>query len=89
MDHATEVSAARMDLQCTGSILASAAYWMRVLAGIPQDAPIGFAQAILTQRADRGDKTAARKLAEFDEAATAYEGARTALATLIDERTAA
>lgn len=77
-----EISAAWQDVESTGRLVASAAYWMKSTAGIPQDAPIGFAQAILTQRTDRGDEVAARKLREFDEAATAYEGARVALADL-------
>lgn len=77
-----EISAARMELQCTGSILATVAYWMRILAGVPQSASVWYAYTFLQQRAEKGDRAAARKLAEFHEAATAYEGARVALADL-------
>lgn len=77
-----EISAARMDLWCASSVLTNVAYWMKVLTGVPQPASVWYAHCFLHQRAAKGDKTAARKLAEFDKAATAYEGARVALADL-------
>ena len=77
-----EIAAARMDLWCATSVLANVAYWMRAHAGVPQTASVWYAHPVLQQRAENGDRTAARKLAEFDQAATAYEGARVALADL-------
>lgn len=77
-----ELSAARMDLWCATSILNNATYWMRVHAGVPQAASVWYAHTILQQRAAKGDRAAVRKLAEFDEATTGYEGARAAVAIL-------
>jgi hypothetical protein len=74
--NATASSAARMDLWCTSSALSRAAYWMRVHAGVPQSASVWYAHTVLANRAEKGDRSAARKLAEFDHAATEYEGDR-------------
>lgn len=77
-----ELAATRMDLWCATSRLSNVAYWMRVHARIPHTASVWYAHCILQQRAEKGDETAVRKLREFDEAATAYEGARVAVAIL-------
>lgn len=77
-----ELSAARMDVQCCTHRLACIAASMRLAASVPASADLGHAHAVLTLRADRGDATAIRRLAEYRKAATALEGARVALAEL-------
>ena len=62
--------------------LAHAANAVKDCACIPRSAHIAYAQIILTLRADGGDERAARKLREYEQAATDYEGARVALADL-------
>lgn len=77
-----EISATRMDLQCTQHRLTLVMDWMRRLARVPAEASFWYAYTALTRRADQGDRYAARKISEFHHAATAYEGARVALAEL-------
>src|SRR4051812_20160788 len=77
-----EISAARMDLWLAKSRLEAVTHWMRRQAGIPEGASFWFAYLAYKDREAAGDKLAARKLAEFSEAATAYEGARVALIEL-------
>src|ERR1700749_2338485 len=84
-----ELSAARMDMWCATSILNNVAYWMRVMAGVPQAAPVEHAYMLLERRAAQGDKSARRKVPEFEQAATGYEGARVALAELLNAEPAA
>jgi hypothetical protein len=74
-----EISAARMDLQCYATRLAGIQAWMRLLAGVPADAPFGFAHTVFLRR---GDAMAHRKLAEYEAAGSDLEGARIALAEL-------
>ncbi len=76
------INAARQDVESAARLLAHAANAVKDCACIPRSAHIAYAQIILTLRADGGDERAARKLREYEQAATDYEGARVALADL-------
>ena len=74
-----EIAAARQDLKSTGRLLVHAANAMKDTARIPREAAVGYAQTILMHRTDL---IARVRLDQYVKAATAYEGARVALADL-------
>jgi hypothetical protein len=74
-----ETKAARQDLESTSRLLTHAANALKDTARLPRIAPVAYAQAILERRTDL---IARVRLNQYAEAATAYEGARTALAGL-------
>jgi hypothetical protein len=76
-----EVAAVRQDVASTGRLLVHAANALKDTAGLPRVAPVTYAQAILERR---NDLAARVRLGQYAEAATAYEGARVALADLTD-----
>lgn len=77
--HATEIAAAKQDFESTARLLIHAANALKDTARIPRAAHIGYAQTILTHRTDL---IARVRLRQYAEAATAYEGARVAVADL-------
>ena len=77
-----EISAARMDLQCAEHRLRLVAVRMRLAVKGGQDASFGHVYSALARRADRGNRCAARLIAQFRDAAAVHEGARAALVEL-------
>lgn len=78
-----EIAAARLDLQCTAHRLTLIARHMQTRTPGIGTAPLQYAVTSFEGRAGQGDKAAVRTLALFRQAASAYEGARTALAELM------
>lgn len=77
-----EISAARMDLQCTAHRVTLLARDMQRRTPGDGTAPFPYAYSQFERRVSQADKFASRTLALFRQAASAYEGARTALAEL-------
>ena len=85
-DKPVEIAAARQDAESTSRLLIHAANALKDTARIPRAAHVAYAQTVL---AHRSDLIARVRLRQYAEAATAYEGARVALADLANERTVA
>lgn len=78
-----EISAARMDVECTTHRLIASMNWIKDVTRTPRYGHIEFAMVKLRDRVEHGDSTAVRAMRAYEEAATDYEGARVALAELI------
>ena len=79
-----ELSAARMDVQCSSNILFYAIKDLYRAARMPVEAHPMHAYYAVCDQAAEGCKWASRKIAKFHEAASYYEGSRVALAELVE-----
>jgi hypothetical protein len=77
-----EIAAARVDLQCTAHRVTLLAHHMQARTPGDGTAPFPYAFTSFERRAGEGDKSAARTIELFCQAAAAYEGARVALSEL-------
>lgn len=80
----TEFAVAKVDLWCASSALTNAATTLRHAANLPAAAPALHALTVAQDLASSGDQRAARAVASFEQAATSYEAARSALDEIRD-----
>ncbi|MFG2001613.1 hypothetical protein ACGFNU_20925 [Spirillospora sp. NPDC048911] len=79
----SEFAIAMVDLWCARSVLTNATDALQRAANLPATAPAMHALTVAENRAARGDQRAVRAAAAFRAAASGYEGARTALADIV------